>query len=322
MKSGRLLKGYFYIDYKRLKALMKECIHRKRELETLPNVEAATTIANSESAQHCIECERFFVKEVNRQISAVIGCFNLHAKNLLHHQISSDLRRYLWRARYLFADYQQRRIAQAQKLISYAATNAKAINKLLVKYSKVHCSTHTPHFKSRLHTEQLELLKSPWLIELCAFQINCSQGKKYTSEAWEACTYSIEFTIAVAGPSINCKLLESANLDFNLNCPICLDTAFEPIALGCGHIFCNSCACTSASVPTIAGVKAAKQKSMCPICRQMGVYANSVYLVQSGLLLKKRCREVWKERLPMERALRVKQAKEHWKEQSRLFLGV
>ena len=50
------------------------------------------------------ECERFFVREVIRKISIVIGYFNLHSKNLLHHQISSNLRRYLWRVIHLFAD--------------------------------------------------------------------------------------------------------------------------------------------------------------------------------------------------------------------------
>lgn len=47
------------------------------------------------------------------------------------------------------------------------------------------------------------------------------------------------------------------------------DTVFNPYALGCGHLFCKSCACSAASVMIFQGVKAATIESKCPICREV-----------------------------------------------------
>jgi hypothetical protein len=50
------------------------------------------------------------------------------------------------------------------------------------------------------------------------------------------------------------------------------DTLFDPVALGCGHLFCNSCACSAASVAPFLGPKAAKKSAQCPLCRQVTIY--------------------------------------------------
>lgn len=47
------------------------------------------------------------------------------------------------------------------------------------------------------------------------------------------------------------------------------ETVFNPYALKCGHIFCNSCACSAASVLIFQGIKAAPRHSKCPICREV-----------------------------------------------------
>lgn len=332
MKSGDRFSEYmvqrsyfgkegFHLEYERLKALLKDCHHNRRsELDGFDDQKTPPTIVSS--SEPCPDCEEIFLSEVTQQISAIVGCFTSRARRLLRPHFVSGFQRYFCRPRHLFVDYRQKMMEEARNLIIYMARNAIAIRKLLIEYEKIQrCRSSKNDLGSKLQAKRIELLQSPWLIELCAFQINATSSRgEDSSEIYGGC--SVNFNITdMNGPSITCKLLKSVNLDFNLSCPICLDTAFEPVALGCGHVFCNSCACSSVSVPTISGVKAANKRAKCPLCRQMGVFANSVHLIQSGLLLKKRCKEFWKERLKLERVERVKQAKEHWNEQSRLFLG-
>jgi len=47
------------------------------------------------------------------------------------------------------------------------------------------------------------------------------------------------------------------------------DTVFDPVSLACGHIFCYTCACLAASVTIVDGLKAAKFKAKCALCRQV-----------------------------------------------------
>lgn len=47
------------------------------------------------------------------------------------------------------------------------------------------------------------------------------------------------------------------------------DTLFDPVALGCGHLFCNNCACTAANVLGHEGPRAARCDAQCAICRQV-----------------------------------------------------
>jgi len=47
------------------------------------------------------------------------------------------------------------------------------------------------------------------------------------------------------------------------------DTVFDPVALGCGHVFCNSCVCAAASVPAYEGPRAADSSAKCPLCRKV-----------------------------------------------------
>lgn len=47
------------------------------------------------------------------------------------------------------------------------------------------------------------------------------------------------------------------------------DTLFDPVALGCGHLFCNNCACSAANVLGHEGLQAASCNAQCAICRQV-----------------------------------------------------
>eukprot|EP00252_Welwitschia_mirabilis_P004725 TRINITY_DN15020_c0_g1_i1.p1 TRINITY_DN15020_c0_g1~~TRINITY_DN15020_c0_g1_i1.p1 ORF type:complete len:110 (+),score=7.29 TRINITY_DN15020_c0_g1_i1:581-910(+) len=100
-----------------------------------------------------------------------------------------------------------------------------------------------------------------------------------------------------------------------------LDIVYDPVALGCGHMFCNMCACAGASVTITEGAKSADTEARCPICRQRGMYPDSVHLVELGLLVKRRCKGYWKERWYIERSERLKLAKDHLDLHSRFLLG-
>ncbi|KAI3927763.1 hypothetical protein MKW98_023364 [Papaver atlanticum] len=59
------------------------------------------------------------------------------------------------------------------------------------------------------------------------------------------------------------------------------------------------------------GLKAAEPKCKCPVCREVGVYANPIHMIELDLLLKNRRRDYWKERMLEERSEMVKQSKEY-----------
>jgi len=331
-----------HLEYKRLKKVLKKCrdgylhngmgsdfeagLHSSQTTENEDVIcgETAKGISNSCdsfstcSSETCTVCDRIFFYELTKEVSAIVGCFSSRARRLLHLHLASGFQRYLWRVKHFFADDHEAMIREGRHLVSYVAMNAIAIRKILKKYDKVHSSVNGRNFKTKLQAKHIELLKSPWLIELIAFQINTRDSEHgHISDIFPEC--SCDFT--ASDPVLTCTLPDSVKLEFSLTCPICLDIVFDPVALGCGHIFCKNCACTGASIPTIEGVKAANPRARCPICRQMGVYADSVHLPELGLLVKKRCSGYWKERLHTERAERIKQAKEHWDLQARFVLG-
>lgn len=70
------------------------------------------------------------------------------------------------------------------------------------------------------------------------------------------------------------------------------------------------------------GLKAASPESKCPICREVGVYSKAVHMLELDLLMKRRCRESWKERLAGERVDTLKQSKEFWNLQSTYAIGL
>ncbi|KAL6145408.1 hypothetical protein ACLB2K_056096 [Fragaria x ananassa] len=149
----------------------------------------------------------------------------------------------------------------------------------------VHCSKNGKHFKSKLRAEHVELLQSPWLIELGAFYLNL-EG----SDGGEFNELSSHFSCDLdATPPIMALILpDSLKIEYDLTCAICLETVFNPYALSCGHLFCKSCACSAASVYIFQGPKTADSCSKCPICRETGVHAKAVHMLELDLLLKTR----------------------------------
>nr|XP_023874146.1 probable E3 ubiquitin-protein ligase BAH1-like [Quercus suber] len=244
-----------------------------------------------------------------KEASQIAGCFSSRVRHLLHLHVATGMQRYVLNLRRCFRNDQQAMVLEGWMLIEYALMNAIAIKKILKKYDKIHGSVNGRNFKSKLRAEHVELLQSPWLIELGAFYLN-STGSDDGGLKEFSSNFSCDFN---ANPPVMTLMLSYLiKLEFDLTCAICLDILFNPYALSCGHLFCKSCACSSASVFLFDGLRAASPKSKCPICREVGVYAKAVHMLELDMLLKRRCKDYWKERLTAERAEMLAQSKLHW----------
>ncbi|XVF07473.1 hypothetical protein REPUB_Repub06bG0142100 [Reevesia pubescens] len=260
-----------------------------------------------------------FFTELMREATDIAGCFTSRVRHLLHLHVASGMQRYILRLRQCFKNDQQALVQEGRMLMEYITMNAIAIRKILKKYDKVHSSANGKNFKSKMRAEHMELLQSPWLIELGAFYLNFNgsdDGKFIQFSGSFGCELN-----ATEPHVMKLMLPNSIKLEYDLTCAICLETVFNPYALSCGHLFCKSCACSAASVMIFQGLKAASPDAKCPICRETGVYANAVHMLELHLLIKKRHKDYWKERLIAERAEMVKQSKEYWESQTKYVIG-
>lgn len=326
-----------HVEYKRLKKVLKNCRSCKTiqdscsleqedagslEQEDSGSLEQECQEDNSLSQlcqdESCKVCDQMFFSELKKEASEIAGCFSSKVRQLLHLHIASGMQRYMMRLRQCFKNNEHEMVQEGRMLIEYVTMNAIAIRKILKKYDKIHGSVNGKNFKSKMRAEHIELLQSPWLIELGAFYLNFNGSDGGESDVFFShffCNFNPTESV------MTLMLPDSVKLEYNLTCAICLDTVFNPYALSCGHLFCKSCACSSASVMIFEGPKAASPESKCPICREVGVYANSVHMVELDMLLKNRCKEYWKERLNAERAEMVKQSKDYWDLQTKYVIG-
>ena len=85
---------------------------------------------------------------------------------------------------------------------------------------KVHCSKKGQRFRLEAQTMHLELLKSPWLLELMAFHINMRKNKDESKIVWFVdCSLHIDDDDRVL---FLVNLSDSIKLNLDLTCPICL----------------------------------------------------------------------------------------------------
>ncbi|OVA00855.1 zinc finger protein [Macleaya cordata] len=313
-----------HVEYKRLKKVLKSCrscrtnqgsscdVTTNREEDE--NGESSNELCLCES---CPLCDQKFFSELMKEASEIAGCFSSRVRRLLHLHVSTGVQRYVLRLRHCFTNDQQIMIQQGRMLIEYVTMNAIAIRKILKKYDKVHSSVNGRNFRSKLRAEHIELLQSPWLIELGAFYINFNGSDGVSGEF----VHQFSCDLTSDQPVMTLMVTDDVKLEYSLTCAICLEIVFNPYALSCGHIFCKACACSAASVMIFQGLKAAEPKSKCPVCREVGVYANPVHMMELDLLLKNRCKDYWKERMHAERAETVKQSKEYWDSQTKYVIG-
>ncbi|KAK9156950.1 hypothetical protein Scep_003524 [Stephania cephalantha] len=326
------LEKFSHVEYKKLKKVLKRCRTangggscRLGSREMAERGGECEGEGESSSSPQCCECdscpfcdEKFF-SELMKEASEIAGCFSSRVRRLLHLHISTGMQSCVLQLFHCFRHNQQLKIQQVQMLVEYATMNAIAMRKILKKYDKVHSSVNGKNFQLRMRADHMELLQSPWLIELGAFCINFNGNSEEVSNR-----FSHQFSCDLSSDQATMRFIvsDSVKLEYTLTCAICLETVFNPYALSCGHLFCKMCICSAASVMIFEGLKAAPAVSKCPVCREVGVYANSVHMAELDLLLKNRCKEYWKERCIAERAEMVKQSKEYWDSQTKSVLGI
>ncbi|KAK6126538.1 hypothetical protein DH2020_039720 [Rehmannia glutinosa] len=252
-----------HVEYKRLKKVLKRC-RRCRDINDSSSGNNGEEDGGSQYCQFesCSLCDQMFFTELMKEASSIAGCFRSRASRLLQFHIHNGLQRYFTFLRACFA------------------TPSK------LQHKSVHGSVNGRKFKSKMRSEHMEILQSPWLIELGAFYMNISQSNGGNSDEQ---LNPFSFDLTSTEPTMTLLLPDSEKLEYSLTCAICLELVFNPYALSCGHLFCKSCVCSAASVMIFQGPKDAPPESKCPVCREVGVYCNAVHMMELDTLMKKEC---------------------------------
>ncbi|CAN6468109.1 unnamed protein product [Victoria cruziana] len=302
------------VGFKRFKKMLKRCREEHR-------IDKDRVHVSSSSSSSCPVCDGTFFPTLLKEMSAIALCFNSRAQKLLQLHLATGFEKYLILMKNRLQGKHVQLIEEGEDLVTYATVNAIAIRKILKKYDKIHHSKQGQAFRLQARSMSIEILHSPWLIELIAFYINLKETKS-TVRTIPGLLDECSVKFDQGKPSLSCILFESVQLEIDLTCSICLDTVFDPVSLTCGHILCYMCACSAASVTIVDGMKAAHPRAKCPLCRTEGVYKGALQLDELNILLSRSCPEYWTERLKSERIERVQQAKKHWEAQCRTFVGV
>ncbi|KAJ7568028.1 hypothetical protein O6H91_01G015900 [Diphasiastrum complanatum] len=250
-----------------------------------------------------------------------VADFEKRARRLLRFQHASHFQKLLFRVKHKFARSRMAAMKEGKNLISYASINANEILNVLQKCEKTKLSIEENKYKKQLQAMRVRFLRSRWLIEVIAFYINSIDSKSVPATPHLAGILSCSFESEEGKYSVSFSLTDSLKIEIDLTCPICLETVFEPVSLGCGHVFCFSCACDAASILPLEGLESACKKSKCPSCRKKGVYVGALHLKGLNILIKNRCKDQWEERRKRERTHRLQQAKEYWNGQLAMIMS-
>lgn len=93
---------------------------------------------------------------------------------------------------------------------------------------QVHSSVNGRKFKSKMLSEHMEILQSPWLIELGAFYMNCIGLNGGDPDGLRD---PFSFNLSDNGPAMTLILPDSVKLEYSLTCAICLVRLFLPVNL-------------------------------------------------------------------------------------------
>ncbi|KAG8373998.1 hypothetical protein BUALT_Bualt11G0085200 [Buddleja alternifolia] len=323
----RFLEKCCNVEYKRLKKVLKSCRKcraLKDSADNNNNDGDHDTLSLYCQYESCALCDQKFFSELMKEASDIAGCFSSRVRRLLQFHVHSGTQRYFAFLRACFASPQQATAQECRMLIEYVMMNAVAMRKILKKYDKV----STSRFGKISCLDQVCRTKLiTWQVEsyLPCDQFSIDSLCRTVPNTWRFCNHLVvnpfSFDLNATEPIMTLMLPDSVKLEYNLTCAICLELVFNPYALGCGHLFCKLCACSAASVMIFQGPKAADPESKCPVCREERVYSNAVHMMELDMLLKKYCKEYWKERLVSERAEMVKQSKIYWDMQTKYMIG-
>nr|GEV74373.1 probable E3 ubiquitin-protein ligase BAH1-like [Tanacetum cinerariifolium] len=320
----------FHFNYTRLKNGLNYCRNHGLNDGSIDPHDDAKLIKdgldqNIIPQHYCQRCDWIF-SELTTEASKMADIFSLRVQELVHLHFSPTLPRFLSCLFHCFKDDQEALPHKGLILIQFAVMNAIALRKILKKYDTVHNCGSGMNYKSKLQAKHLDIMQSPWFIELVALYMNVNGSQSLMSHGlFGQLTFDLNIT--------------------NEESMMTLDIVFQPYALRCGHIFCKSCACLAARLLIIDGFKYASPESNCPVCRESGVYAKSVCMPEIGGLVAKyldvftrglrlkprmyrysemvtRCKQEFKERLIEERNKILKQTKEYWELQACYLIGL
>ncbi|XP_049933712.1 probable E3 ubiquitin-protein ligase BAH1-like 1 isoform X2 [Nymphaea colorata] len=311
------------VGFKRFKKILKKCReeHQSNRKSNNGLLVSTSSSSSSSTSSHCPVCDGTFFPTLLKEMSSISCSFNTRAKKLLELHMATGVHKYLIWFRNKCQGNNISLVEEGKDLVTYATVNAIAIRKILKKYDKIHHSKQGQAFRLQARSMSIEILQSPWLNELIAFYINLRETKS-SMRTIPGLLEECAVTFDQGKPSLSCVLFESLRLEIDLTCSICLETVFDAVSLTCSHILCYMCACSAASVTIVDGLKAANPKAKCPLCRKASVYECAVHLDELNILLKRSCPEYWRERQQSERRERVQQAKKHWENQCRAFMGI
>lgn len=87
----------------------------------------------------------------------------------------------------------------------------------------MHSSVNGKNFKLKMRAEHIELLQSPWLIELGAFCLNFKRSGDGDFPSEFSTHFSFDVDVDVDDtPKMTLMLPDSMKLEYDLTCPICL----------------------------------------------------------------------------------------------------
>lgn len=221
-----------------------------------------------------IAVEEEFFQLLEQEMQKVSSHFDKHARHL-HNQYTKllELKKKkfscmkIFRKKKLAAKLKEEPMQYeelAEKLCEYAAVNSVALRKILKKYDKATGLRTGQKYLNRCHKgnkENCTFLHSPLRPELSGMAWHlraaphCVPSNKEVTEQLGMCTVNEDLT-----------------------CPVCFDVLHRAVALGCGHVFCESCAIKSGGVPDWLTLKDVKPERPCPLCRRTHVYPRSVHL--------------------------------------------
>ncbi|RWV89153.1 hypothetical protein GW17_00048719 [Ensete ventricosum] len=202
-----------HVEYKRLKKFLKSCrvCRASNESDGGGNERREEGKVMSELCR-CNSC-------------ACILRFPTYSRvrHLLNLHVSSGLYRYMLRLRRCFMDDQQR--------ADYTISELLVLTTYGLCPSQIHGSADGRKFKSRMRTEHIELLQSPWLIELGAFYLNFS-----VSDFGEPGEFFHKFSCDLNDmqPVMTMTLSDSMKYEYSLVCAICLVRLFFHLFRKCG----------------------------------------------------------------------------------------
>ena len=96
-------------------------------------------------------------------------------------------------------------------------------------FLQIHGSVSGRDFKSKMQTEHIELLQSPWLIELGAFHLNCDSSDIDEPTGFFKNGFFKSFSCDLTGtqPAMTMAISETIKYEYSLTCPICLVRCFS-----------------------------------------------------------------------------------------------